>query len=68
MIPSPDPGPAVAAMRQALADAGVEPGDVDYVNAHATGTPVGDVLEANALADRPGRRRRVASRSARPRA
>ena len=49
MIPSPDPASAVAAMRQALAEAGVAPDAVDYVNAHATGTPLGDVLEANAL-------------------
>jgi 3-oxoacyl-[acyl-carrier-protein] synthase II len=50
VIPSPDPGPAVAAMRAALADAGIDPADVDYVNAHATSTPVGDVAEARVLA------------------
>jgi 3-oxoacyl-[acyl-carrier-protein] synthase II len=49
VIPSPDPGPATAAMRQALADAGVEPAEVDYVNAHATSTPVGDAAEARVL-------------------
>jgi 3-oxoacyl-[acyl-carrier-protein] synthase II len=49
VIPSPDPEPATAAMRQALADAGVPPGAVDYVNAHATGTPVGDVAEVRVL-------------------
>jgi 3-oxoacyl-[acyl-carrier-protein] synthase II len=49
VIPSPDPEPAKTAMRQALADAHVEPGDVDYVNAHATSTPVGDVAEARVL-------------------
>src|SRR5207244_1252567 len=38
VIPSPHPEPATAAMRQALADAGVNPGAVDYVNAHATST------------------------------
>src|SRR5262249_3988055 len=47
VIPSPDPGPAMAAMRQALADAAVAPEAVDYVNAHATSTPVGHVAEAN---------------------
>jgi 3-oxoacyl-[acyl-carrier-protein] synthase II len=49
VIPSPDPAQAAAAMRQALADARVEPGDVDHVNAHATSTPVGDAAEAAVL-------------------
>jgi 3-oxoacyl-[acyl-carrier-protein] synthase II len=49
VIPSPDPAPAVAAMRLALADAGVEPARVDHVNAHATSTPVGDAGEAVVL-------------------
>jgi len=49
VIPSPDPEPAIAAMRQALADAGIAPAAVDYVNAHATSTPVGDVAEARVL-------------------
>jgi 3-oxoacyl-[acyl-carrier-protein] synthase II len=49
VIPSPDPGPAAAAVRQALADAGVSPGDLDYVNAHATSTPVGDAAETRVL-------------------
>jgi 3-oxoacyl-[acyl-carrier-protein] synthase II len=49
VIPSPDPEPAADAMRQALDDAGVDPSEVGYVNAHATSTPVGDVAEARAL-------------------
>jgi 3-oxoacyl-[acyl-carrier-protein] synthase II len=49
VIPSSDPEPAINAMRQALADACVEPDEVDYVNAHATSTPVGDVAEARVL-------------------
>jgi 3-oxoacyl-[acyl-carrier-protein] synthase II len=49
VIPSPDPEPAINAMRQALADAGIEPDQVDYVNAHATSTPVGDAAEARVL-------------------
>jgi len=36
-------------MRLALADADLTPGDVDYLNAHATSTPAGDVSEARAL-------------------
>jgi 3-oxoacyl-[acyl-carrier-protein] synthase II len=49
VIPSPEPTYAAAAMRHALASAQVRPEEVDYVNAHATGTPVGDVCEARAL-------------------
>ena len=42
---------AARAIRAALADAGVAPGAVDYVNAHATGTRAGDEAECNALLD-----------------
>ena len=37
------------AMQRALADAGLAPGDINYVNAHATSTPAGDRSEALAL-------------------
>jgi 3-oxoacyl-[acyl-carrier-protein] synthase II len=37
------------AMRQALADAAVTPAAIDYINAHATSTPVGDVAETRVL-------------------
>ena len=37
------------AMQRALADANVQPADIDYVNAHGTSTPVGDIEEAKAL-------------------
>jgi 3-oxoacyl-[acyl-carrier-protein] synthase II len=48
---SPDPaGTAqVRAMRLALADAGLAAGDVTHVNAHATSTPLGDIIEARAI-------------------
>jgi 3-oxoacyl-[acyl-carrier-protein] synthase II len=49
VIPSSDPEPAIDAMRQALADASVEPDEVDYVNAHATSTTVGDAAESRVL-------------------
>jgi 3-oxoacyl-[acyl-carrier-protein] synthase II len=47
----PDPSAAgvTAMMRQALQDAGVAPEDVDYINAHGTGTPLGDVAETKAI-------------------
>jgi 3-oxoacyl-[acyl-carrier-protein] synthase II len=35
----------IRAMRNAIADAGIEPGAVDYVNAHGTGTPENDKME-----------------------
>ncbi|MEY2880618.1 MAG: hypothetical protein RLZZ15_2998 [Verrucomicrobiota bacterium] len=49
------------AMEHALADAAVPPAEIDYVNAHATSTPVGDRAEALAL------RAVFAERGARPR-
>ena len=35
-------------MREALADSDLEPGDIDYVNAHGTSTEVGDIAESRA--------------------
>ena len=49
VIPSPDPEPALAAMKLALADAQVAPTEIGYINAHATSTPVGDAAEARVL-------------------
>ncbi|MBO9617742.1 MAG: beta-ketoacyl-[acyl-carrier-protein] synthase family protein [Niabella sp.] len=41
-------GPAKS-LRMALQDAGVDPGEIDYINAHATSTPAGDASEAKAI-------------------
>ena len=40
---------AAAAMRNALNDAGIEGGAIDYINAHGTSTPAGDVAETQAI-------------------
>lgn len=42
---SPDGAPIIGCIRNALADAGVTPADVDYVNAHGTSTPENDKME-----------------------
>jgi 3-oxoacyl-[acyl-carrier-protein] synthase II len=46
---APDGRGAIAAMRRALADAGLGPEDVDYVNAHGTSTPMNDRVETAAI-------------------
>jgi 3-oxoacyl-[acyl-carrier-protein] synthase II len=46
---APDGRGAAAAMRRALADAGLRPEDVDYVNAHGSATPMNDRVETRAL-------------------
>ena len=49
--PAPDGSGQIAAMRKALGQAGFVPGDVSHVNAHATGTTVGDTAEAAAIGE-----------------
>src|ERR1700744_5158696 len=46
---SPDGKPIVGCMRNALADAGLAPEDIDYINAHGTGTPENDKMECNCV-------------------
>src|SRR5262249_48848864 len=48
-ISKPDADGQVRAMRAALAEARANPDDIDYVNAHGTATPIGDVVETTAL-------------------
>lgn len=47
--PAEDGGGMVRVMQAALRDADLQPGDIDYINAHGTSTPLGDVIEARAI-------------------
>jgi 3-oxoacyl-[acyl-carrier-protein] synthase II len=47
--PSPDGDGAFRCMKAALKRAGISPGDVDYINAHGTSTPLGDEIELGAV-------------------
>ena len=47
--PRPDGSGAMAAMRTAIADAGIEAADIGYVNAHGTSTELNDRTEAHAI-------------------
>jgi len=47
--PAPDGAGARAAMRYALEDGGIDPAEVDYINAHGTSTPANDSAETAAV-------------------
>ncbi|MRR19219.1 beta-ketoacyl-[acyl-carrier-protein] synthase II [bacterium] len=47
--PHPDGMGAVNVMKQAVAEAGLTPADVDYINVHGTSTPLGDIAETKAI-------------------
>jgi len=54
--PNPSGIGARLAMERALASAGLDAGDIDYVNAHGTGTRIGDAAEDRAISGLFGRR------------
>jgi 3-oxoacyl-[acyl-carrier-protein] synthase II len=47
--PPEDGDGAARCMQMALDDAGLAPGDIDYINAHGTSTPLNDVVETRAI-------------------
>jgi 3-oxoacyl-[acyl-carrier-protein] synthase II len=47
--PHPEGLGAVNVMKNALEDAGIGPGEVDYINVHGTSTPLGDISETQAI-------------------
>ena len=48
--PHPEGAGAIAAMRAAIADAGLDAGEIDYINLHGTATPTNDLAEDRAVA------------------
>jgi len=48
-MPVADGSGAAKCMRNAINDAGLNPSDIDYINAHGTSTPAGDIAETNAI-------------------
>ncbi|GAA2061157.1 polyketide synthase Pks13 [Williamsia deligens] len=56
-LPAPNPEAQVEVLRSAYRDAGIDPRTVDYIEAHGTGTILGDPIEADALGRVVGRGR-----------
>ena len=50
VAPDPDGNGALKAMEYALADAKMQPSDIDYINPHGTSTGLGDIAESHAIA------------------
>ena len=50
VAPDPDGNGAIKSMELAMADAGLKPEDIDYINPHGTSTGLGDVAESQAIA------------------
>lgn len=50
-ISHPDADGSVRSLEMALKQAGISPGEVEYINAHATSTPAGDLAEGKAILD-----------------
>lgn len=49
VAPDPEGSGVILALQRALDSAQLKPGDVDYVNAHGTSTPLGDIAESQAI-------------------
>lgn len=47
--PDPEGKGAIKVMKAALADAGLQPTDIDFINTHGTSTPLGDIAELGAI-------------------
>ncbi len=47
--PDPDGNGALKVMQFAIEEAGLQPADIDYINAHGTSTPIGDVAEIKSI-------------------